>query len=353
MITKTEMTDWLKQSKVIKMGDWKSKLGYALTSAGSFWLGTIWAKDRLRIGVICGFAILSGVYTCNRLAPSGMEMIKDKSARDYLIEQEDMKHKWQKDSIEMRLKYDLEKERGTAVDSQKIFRGIGELTQDMEDKYNQMMEEYHRTIENNTAQYKELLSKNDAKYSSSMNVLLQQNAVLQKKIEELQQNSFARIKQVAVSGKNTLEDMTEKISQSQSLSEQGLNEQELNEQGLDHYLVDVDKKNREMHVYSVYSDGSKKYLGIHSKVSLARSGGPIDGVYDLKSVENRRGDLAPKFLVMDGVIGISGAGEHNEHLEEIQSGALANRTGIRTPSEVCSDIGALASNYKTLVYVHD
>ncbi|MGV8141689.1 MAG: hypothetical protein ACP5NW_04595 [Candidatus Woesearchaeota archaeon] len=122
---------------------------------------------------------------------------------------------------------------------------------------------------------------------------------------------------------------------------------------LEYYLIDADKSDGEINVYGVCNDGSAKHLSITSKASFAMSGGPNDGKYALWNKGIRYGDLYPGFLAIDDPVGISGAGENNEHLEEIQNGDWANKSGIRVPNEIYTKIARLVDEKKTIIHIHE
>jgi hypothetical protein len=118
-------------------------------------------------------------------------------------------------------------------------------------------------------------------------------------------------------------------------------------------MIDADKSDGEIQVYGMSSDGSKKFLSITSKASFASNGGPTDGSYILRNKGARSGELYPGFLEMDDPVGISGAGEYNQYIEQIQQGALANKTGIRVPNEIYDKIARLVDEKKTIINVHE
>jgi len=235
-------------------------------------------------------------------------------------------------------------------------------------------------ISKNDEQYKstiETISKNDEQYKSTINTLREKTEKLQSTIEELahssamvpvdnsnysapkpknnsgssstnkivssgnysNKNKSANLESIASQNNNVSADYSDNISRINSTPA--------------YYLIDADKSDGIIHVYGVLKNGSRIDLDIASKASFAMSGGPSDGNYVLRNKGARRGDLYPGFLDMDDPIGISGAGEYNQHIEEIREGRLANRTGIRVPNEIYAKLARLVDEKKTVVYVHE
>ncbi len=112
---------------------------------------------------------------------------------------------------------------------------------------------------------------------------------------------------------------------------------------ISHYFIDLDRSDRELKLFTVYSDGKKFLAGTYA-VSIARDGGPSDRQNTLIwNIAPRSGRLYPGVIKIDPSpnqkhIVITGAGQNNEHYEEIYSRAAANNSGIRMRN----------SNYKQL-----
>ena len=101
----------------------------------------------------------------------------------------------------------------------------------------------------------------------------------------------------------------------------------------DGYLIEIDKSDNTLKLYD--NQGREEYS---CPVILARNGGPPNGLYEVKSVQQRSGDLYPGFIRLEGVIGISGSGEYSQYDDDIMNSRNTARTGIRTYNDSFSRI---------------
>jgi hypothetical protein len=269
-----------------------------------------------------------------------------------------------KDSIDAVLRLNAPKDTST-LDISDLIHKTMETSKAMEEKYQNI-------TSNNSKILEAMLEKKNEQYIAAVNVLRENTEKLQNTIEELQnvrtvvvpvdnssnivskqsntstsnsRNYFSANNAASINSSVNLE----RITSQNTSSSAGVSENLVSS----YYLIDADKSNGEIQVYGVYTDGSKKYLSIVSKASFAMNGGPANGNYVLRNKGARDGALYPGFLEMNDPIGISGAGEYNQYLDDIQNGALANKTGIRVPNEVYAKIARLVDEKKTVINVHE
>ena len=73
------------------------------------------------------------------------------------------------------------------------------------------------------------------------------------------------------------------------------------------------------------------------------SGKPVNGIYDVKKIAPKPGALFPGFATLDGVIGISGAGQRNEYAPAICNSSNVTNNGFRVSNV---DMDYLMSNLR-------
>jgi hypothetical protein len=245
-----------------------------------------------------------------------------------------------KDSIDAILRLNAPKDTKT-LDITDLFNKSLETSKAIENKYQAI-------VSDNSKKYEELIAKKDEQYNTTVNVLRENTAKLQNSIEELK-----HVQANTVPVNNASNEVSRRRDASGNTNNNNLVAKVSETPVLSYYLIDADKSDGEIRVYAVRNDGSRKPLSISSRASFASNGGPADGNYTLRNKGVRYGDLYPGFLEMNDPVGISGAGDQNQYLDDIQEGAMANKTGIRVPNEIYSKIARLVDEKKTVISVHD
>jgi hypothetical protein len=310
----------------------------AAIGAGGYMIGKYRHLGGKASYTLAGLALL--IY-----APKGFETLQTVFETHRDIEKAKIYGSVRKDSIDAVL--DLKNPRDTStLYIREFFNKASETTKAIE-------ETYTKALVDNSKKYEKLLEKSSAEYNNTFNDLREQNDNLQKTLEE-----FKNVQNKILSSDNSTRDVIrqkhitnlEKLTTTNNRTE----DSEFSESFLpSYYMIDADKSDGEIQVYGICSDGSRRFLNITSKASFASNGGPADGNYILRNKGARGGELYPGFLEMDDPIGISGAGEYNQYIEQIQQGALANKTGIRVPNEIYSKIARLVDEKKTIIDVHE
>lgn len=264
-------------------------------------------------------------------APRGFDL-----AEKYLILNHDFKKRelfreTKKDSINAVLELNYPKDTLVGYLNKAVVK-MSDANEDIQKKYTLLVDEnelkYKKSLDSMINQNKKIITNIDIKLS-------EQNNALVNRLNDFQNNSKSNY--------NKTYDKDNIFQKNNVLSKPILN----------YYLVDVDKSDRLLTVYGVYDDNSRSSLNISSRASLSASGGPDNGKYFLRNKGSRDGELFPGFLSIDDPVGISGAGENNQYLSDIQHGALTNKTGIRIPNEVYNRIANYVDTKKTMIYIHD
>jgi hypothetical protein len=281
-------------------------------------------------------------------APSIIDVVKTAVVQHNELEKVKIYTSVKKDSIDAILNLKKPKDTSTLY-IKEFFDKASETTKAIEATYKE-------AISDNSRKYKTLLEKSDKQYDSMYIVLVEQNKNLNRTIDGLKraaESSYSVINPNSVATKNT--GQQDKTSLERIASQYGTTKDKHDSEDLapSYYFIDADKSDGEIQVYGIFNDGTKKHLSIASKASFAMDGGPVDGSYVLRNKGARYGELYPGFLEMDDPVGISGAGQDNQYLEEIQDGALANKTGIRVPNEIYDRIARLVDERKTIINVHE
>jgi hypothetical protein len=278
-------------------------------------------------------------------APRGFEVIQTALETHRDIAKAKIYGSVRKDSIDAII--DLKKPRDTStLYIKEFFNKASETTNAIEATYKQ-------ALLDNSKKYETLIEQSSAQYTNTFNALRKQNENLQKTIEEFK-NVQNNIVSSDDSPKRSIRQKRIANLEKFTTTNNNIETSVISESLLPaYYMIDADKSDGEIQVYGMSSDGSKKFLSITSKASFASNGGPTDGSYILRNKGARSGELYPGFLEMDDPVGISGAGEYNQYIEQIQQGALANKTGIRVPNEIYDKIARLVDEKKTIINVHE
>lgn len=79
---------------------------------------------------------------------------------------------------------------------------------------------------------------------------------------------------------------------------------------------------------------------------------PFNGIYNVREIKNKSGDLYPGFITLEGVVGISGAGDNNDYRDAILESKNITRNGFRILNEDMDYLMSKLNNY-TRVEVRD
>ncbi|MGV8151243.1 MAG: hypothetical protein ACP5NV_05955 [Candidatus Woesearchaeota archaeon] len=105
-----------------------------------------------------------------------------------------------------------------------------------------------------------------------------------------------------------------------------------NSAGIDYILFDKSEQS-----FYVNSDGDIVQSG---DMIFNGSGKPPNGTYSIKEIKSMTGDLYPGFIKLEGVIGISGAGDNNQFQHDINAQNNKTKNGFRISN---NDFSRLAS----------
>jgi len=295
--------------------------------------------------------------------PRGCDIVKDYNDKRWRYKEIELVNSVRRDSIVA--KFESQRPRDTtakylveAIDaSKKSNEQFGrDYKQVLSENTQILKEDFKNEVLESSKKYESLLEKANSEYTGAITEISKQNKELKETLDGLMDNNtvnYASNSRASVQNTGSgLERVVDRVGNFITGSYvSGLNVRE--ESVPSYYLIDADKSDGEIQVYGVFNDGSKRFLDIASKASFAMNGGPANGTYTLVNKGARSGELYPGFMAMDDPVGISGAGDYNQHLGEIQQGAFANRSGIRLPNEIYIDVAGLVDQKKTLVYVHD
>ncbi|MGV8171792.1 MAG: hypothetical protein ACP5OA_03820 [Candidatus Woesearchaeota archaeon] len=305
--------------------------------------------------------------------PKGCEIIDKQGERRLKRQEMEILSSYRKDSLNTVL--ELNRPRDT------IAPYFNKLINDASNNNRVLEENYKNALSENSKKIESMISKSGADYTLMINELVKKNEKLQEAIDELKRvetspyasntsnnSDVMRNSDVARSDSRNsrqkkssigLERIVDRIENivvgtggtTQNYATAGSMMSE--EFTPSYYMIDADRSDGEIQVYGICNDGSKRFLSITSKASFASNGGPADGTYTLRNKGTRSGELYPGFLAMDDPVGISGAGEYNQYLDQIQQGALANKSGIRVPNEIYTTLARLVDEKKTIINVHE
>ncbi|MGV8087346.1 MAG: hypothetical protein ACP5N1_06975 [Candidatus Woesearchaeota archaeon] len=212
------------------------------------------------------------------------------------------------------------------------------------------------------SEYESMISNNAAKYQQSLDSIANQNKLIVENINSklLEQNSEfdKRFKEIdaVTNTKNNFSYKTTKASTNDASSniEKVVRTEDNDAKRIfDHYIIDVDKSSRKIALYGAYINGDKNFLNVSSNASFPTNGGPDNGEYVAKNKGDRSGELFPGFIAIDDPVGITGAGEYDQYIDDIKRGALTNKTGIRVPNDVYNRLLTYVTNKETIVHIHD
>lgn len=212
------------------------------------------------------------------------------------------------------------------------------------------------------SEYESMISNTAAKYERSLDSIANQNKAIvenmNSKIIEQKSEFDKRLNEIdaVTNAKNNFSYKNNKVSTNNPSSniERVVRNENIDDKKIfDYYIIDVDKSSRKVALYGAYTNGDRNFLNISSNASFPMNGGPDNGEYIAKNKGDRSGELFPGFIAIDDPVGITGAGEYNQYIDDIKKGALTNKTGIRVPNEVYNRILTYINNKETLVHIHD
>jgi|GEM_PF-4984125 len=303
-----------------EMGKGWKYLGLAAVVGGVMYgIGKLRSKGKLPLTALGLTAIV--------LAPKGFELIKSCNDGSNDIKKIEIYTGLKRDSIDAVLKskeYEKRSKDSTTVYYHDALEKITQENKRLCATYNKLAEK--------TRGFSEAIQSSNISYGKMVDALEKENKNLEEKI-----NNF-KVKESDQQNDHPSNYYANNNSESKDIT---------------YYLIDADKSERKITVYGIYNDGSKIKLGVESRASFTKTHGPRSGVYRLSDKGSRDGNMYPGILEMEESVGITGAGDHNQYLDNIVHGAYSNNKGIRIPNGIYMQLSSLVNSKKTLIDVHN
>jgi hypothetical protein len=327
--------------ELIKMSEIMKKLSYAGLLAGGVGLGYFLSGAWKKTKWISTTALGITLFVC---VPKGFE---------YLEKNNELKYNYKNNVLEMSLKKD-------SIDNiLNPYRAKDTLSLNIHNQLKALQEEntllnkkYHSMIESKEEKYQQSLKDLDSKTSNELSLIKKDisdqsiflNSQLEKVSSIVQSNINSSIPQYVVS-------KSENVAKFNGISK-NIFDRSISKGTIEKYIIDVDKSKKTVGVY-VLEDGITKFTGVESKASFPSNNWPDDGHYSLKDKGYRFGNLYPGFIAIADPIGITGAGENNEYLEDIAEGLSTNKTSIRVPNDIYLKLSNFVTKSNATMYVHE
>jgi len=286
-------------------------------------------------------------------APRGFDLAEKYMILHHDLKKQELNRESKKDSIDAILE--------AQYPTNKLTNYLDHTLKEISNTNSEFKKRYESAITENEHKYQKSLDSAHNQNAKILNTidtkLTKQNNLLSNRLNKLQnnfidsENSYTNTN-INEAFNNKRND-NNKNSKNNTILEQVTNNSNTKNKPVNYYLIDVDKSDRFISVYAVYNDGSTNSLNISSKASFPSNGGPDDGNYYIKDKGARAGELFPGFLSINDPIGISGAGEYNQYLEDIQNGLLTNKTGIRVPNDIYNKLAQVVNTKETIINIHD